>query len=524
MSCNDNTCGIGGSTLPPPGDPDNNVTLSANTVYAGINVNWSYPTINAHAVAHTKLYRNTSNNFATALEHAIVGGSIYFDRLDPQAPTTYYYWIRIVSVNGTVGEPVGPVSAVAQPLAEQTLESLTGKIDNGVLAQSLKTSISGITLNNQLIYKEIEDRLNANTELSNALQDVRDGVTESLAYINEEIIQRQDADGALVTQLNTMAAAIDDNTAAILEEKTVRVSVDEAMATTFTALYSAVDDNKAAIVSEATTRTTNDTALSQRIDSVVANVGTVAAAVKDETTARINAVSGVASRVTTTEVAINGNVATGQVGLTSKVTTLDGKVTSIGALYTAKVEVNGLIGGFGVYNDGSSVEAGFDVDTFWVGRTNANKVKPFIISNDTVYIDKARIRNADIDTLKIAGNSIVTGTFATGFADSVSSNGTVNLISRTVDLGDSNNSGLIVSCTIYCAADNDETVGFRVLINGVTAGDQRANMRNGYGMLFPASGFGVVSGRYATVVLQAYATGGAFSITSSTMAILGGKR
>ena len=65
-----------------------------------------------------------------------------------------------------------------------------------------------------------------------------------------------------------------------------------------------------------------------------------------------------------------------------------------------------MIGGFGTYNDGNTVQGGWDVDSFWVGRTNANRIKPFLIEGDTVYIDKARIRNADIDTLKIKENAV----------------------------------------------------------------------------------------------------------------------
>ena len=415
MSCTDNTCGTGGWTGPVPGDPDNNVTLSARTVFGGINVSWSYPVLNAHAVAHTKVYRGLNNDFEAAVEHAIVGGSFYLDRLNPENSTTYYYWIRIVSINGTLGERIGPVSAIAEPLADQTLETLTGRIDNGVLAQSLKTDIAGITLLNNQLYQEIEDRFSADGALSAALTAVQTGVQDAMTYINEEITQRTDADSALLSQLNTMAAAVDQNVAAIFEEKTLRVTADEALATDIEQLYVKTGDNKAAIETEATVRATKDEAIASSVTQLATTVGQVSTAVYEESIARSNADSGLSSRITTTEVAINGNVATGQVGLTTKINTVDGKVTSIGALYTAKVQVNGLIGGFGVYNDGSSVEAGFDVDTFWIGRTSANKVKPFIVSGGIVYMDAARIRDADIGTLKLAGNSVTVPGFITAY-------------------------------------------------------------------------------------------------------------
>lgn len=67
-----------------------------------------------------------------------------------------------------------------------------------------------------------------------------------------------------------------------------------------------------------------------------------------------------------------------------------------GALYTAKVQSGGLVGGFGIFNDGTEVEAGFDVDRFWIGRTDSDKRKPFIIDGNVVYMNNAMIRNGSI--------------------------------------------------------------------------------------------------------------------------------
>jgi hypothetical protein len=76
-------------------------------------------------------------------------------------------------------------------------------------------------------------------------------------------------------------------------------------------------------------------------------------------------------------------------------------------LYTAKLSVNGLIGGFGVYNDGTTVQAGFDVDEFWVGKTQANKRKPFIISGGVTYIDEAAIEKLTFTKLRDASGSFI---------------------------------------------------------------------------------------------------------------------
>lgn len=137
MSCVDNVCGTGleGGNIPKPGDPDGSIVLSARQVYGGINVSWSWPTTNPQAVAYTSVYRGTNNVFAQSIEQAKVGGSLYFDSLDPPSDTEYFYWIQIRTVNGTLQDPVGPVSAIAKRRGYQTLETLTGLIDSGVLAQ-----------------------------------------------------------------------------------------------------------------------------------------------------------------------------------------------------------------------------------------------------------------------------------------------------------------------------------------------------------------------------------------------------
>jgi len=499
MSCTDDTCGTGGWSGPKPGDPNNDVTLSAKAVFGGIELSWGYPTVNPHAVAFSILYRGATANFDAAVKLGEFGGSMHYDRIDLDVATKFYYWVRIISVNGSPGEVIGPVSATSKPRYLDTLESLAGRIDNSVLAQALKTAIGGITTVDGRVAAEIQDRINANAGLSAALLAAQTGAAQAITFVQNEITQRTEGDAALVNSLTTLSTAVGNNFALFQNERTLRTSKDASYAQDFTLLYTKVGQN--------------------------------AAAVQTETVARVNADGALASRITTAEVSLNGNVATGEVGLITHISTVDGKISDIGSLYTAKVAVNGLIGGFGVYNDGRRVDAGFDVDIFWVGRTGPDKVKPFIIDQGVVYIDKARIRNADIDTLKIAGNSVMTGVYDSGGTAGITAGGTTNLITRTIDLGDGNNSGVIVTATVSVNGGANATVGFRVLINGFVAGDQRASILGGFGYLFPVSGFAPASGaRYVTVQLQAYnptslpGSNVPFNVTASTIAIMGGKR
>ncbi len=457
-TCSTNACGVGGWGGPLPGDPDNNSILSATPAFGGIDVSWTYPGTNPEAVAHVILYRGVSASFNSAIVIATVGGNFFYDKSTSPQLIEYYYWITIVSVNGTVGAPIGPASAVAKPPIASVIEGLTAQIDAGLLAQSLRTEIDKITLNYAELTAEIANRISSNSALSAALADVQSGVAQSLAFVNQEITQRQEGDLAVVTQLNTVAAVNAQNTAAILTEQTARVNADSALATSITTVAAtAGGKNRTYSQNAAPTGTlvagdlwfdTDDNKKAYRYNgsSWVATDDTriagTAAALVTEQTARATADSALATQITTAQTTLDGNISSVQVTLQSnidtldgkvtivdgkvetvdgrvttvdgkvetvdgKVTTIDGKVLAIGARYTAVVSVNGLIGGFGVYNDGTTVQAGFDVDEFWVGKTQANKRKPFIISGGVTYIDDAAIEKLTFTKLRDASGSVV---------------------------------------------------------------------------------------------------------------------
>lgn len=335
-------CGTGGGNFPKPGDPDSNVILKATPAFGGIDVEWTYPNINPHAVAHTILYRSTSGDVNSAVRHAIVSGNFFYDKTTTATLIEYFYWIQIVSVNGTYSEMIGPASATAKPTIEQMIELLTGQIDAGVLAQSLKTEIGKIQLNKLAMDKELLALAEQDDALGAAYNEVVAFTENTRALLQQETLARADANSAFATNINTLYADMED----------------------------------------------------------------VVAAVQVETDARVTADKSLASQITTTQSQLGDQIASVQVGMQTKIDTVNGKVTEIGALYTAKVDVNGLIGGFGVYNNGRTVEAGFDVDRFWIGRTR-NKRKPFIIEGNEVFIDEAAINKLTFSKLRDESGSFV---------------------------------------------------------------------------------------------------------------------
>lgn len=339
-----NSCGTGGWTGPRPGDPNTaNILIHATPAFGGIDVTWNYPDLNPEAVAYTKLFRSLLPDVSSATLHReAVQGSFFYDRLDNDTHTVYYYWIQVVSVYGTVSEMIGPAWATAKPLIEQMIEDLTGKIDSGVLAQTLKAEIARIQLNSLAISQEMLDRDEADDALGVYINQVEAHSGETRALLQQEVLARTDANEAFVSAVNTVYAELNKNVAGVQQSVTALVTDVEAMA----------------------------------------------------------------SEVTRVEAEFDGNLAQAEQSFTTQVKTVNDKVTEIGALYTAKVSVNGLIGGFGIYNDGKTVEAGFDVDTFWIGRTGANKRKPFIIADGVVYLDEAAINRLTISKLRSEDGSL----------------------------------------------------------------------------------------------------------------------
>lgn len=450
MACTDGSCitstefvcGTGGWTGPKPGDPENIPSIRARGIVGAIEVSWFYPTINSHSVGHFRVYRGINAEFALAVERGIISANIFVDQIPENETREYFYWVRMVTVNGTVMDPVGPASATPHKLSEDLLEHLTAEIDESKLAQSLRERIGLIDGLRRDIAQETLDRINANSTFANALVHVQTVADQATTYVQNEVIQRQDADSALVESVSALAAGLSGNEALIVAEQIARVTADEALASDISILYADVDENKAAILQEQQVRSDAESAVASQLNALVTQMGDSSAAIEaekqarvsadnalitdvtnwaaktniaaaglaNEITARTNADTSLAQQIQTAQTQLGSNLASVQTTMQTQINATNGKVNNIGALWSAKVDVNGLVGGFGVYNSGQFVEAGFDVDRFWVGRTT-DKVKPFIVDSGVVYIDKARIRNADIDTLKIAGKAITVPAF-----------------------------------------------------------------------------------------------------------------
>lgn len=436
------TCGTGGWAGPLPGDPSNNSILSATPAFGGIDVTWTYPTTNPYAVSHVKLYRGITSSFGSALHIADVAGSFYYDKCD--TVILYYYWIQIVSVNGTVGEVIGPASATSKPAIETVIEQLTGQIDDGFLATSLKTRLDEITLLRTDLQNEVMDRETGQTSLAQAIQDAQDGVAQAHTFLINETASRTTQDSAIIVNLNGVAATLGDSIAAVQSYATAQVSridgdisvlteaVDQIIADGGGGTTAGIEDIKTARIGYSALNDGSLTPYEGNGSTIVYPVGTYPTATYPQYAAdrtRIIDKVGVTNwnalpvGATTPLIWIAGlplATAVKKVGVTGPngeaatieqaMLTQKGLNDQYKAMYTVKLDVNGMVGGFGLYNTGALVEAGFDVDRFWIGRTSADKRKPFIIDSGVVYIDDAAIKKLTFSKLRDeAGTFIVEG-------------------------------------------------------------------------------------------------------------------
>lgn len=493
MGCNEFSCGTGLGSVVLPGDPSNNSILSAVPEFGGVTLSWSYPTTNPYAVAYVEVYRSISSSFLGATYLNRVSASFYFDAIPDTEIRKYYYWIVITSVNGTVGDPIGPASATPRASIEKTMLALTEKIDAGMLATSLRTEIDRITGLASLLDSETEARTLRDQVVAEALKAIQSDTGKALTYIAQETINRQTEDEALINSVDLIAAGIAEAQAAILNEQAVRV--------------------------------TKDTALAQQINQAEISLGDQVAAVQTSLSAEI-----------------------------------DQTKQTVGALWTAKMTVNGLVGGFGLSNNGSLVEAGFDVDRFWVGRTKSNKIKPFIIDGGITYINdaainkltfsklrdetgslivtngkvqakyihvdqlavnaaqitdgtlnSARIGQASIDTLHIAGEAVTVPRFFSGNVAAMNLGGGGGIIMYACD-----------------TSNSDRICTFQMYVNGSLVHTQSAGARSDNGSdtdsRIPVVLIYGLSGSWYDITVSVVAATVANEITQERIVILGAKR
>jgi|GEM_PF-6697679 len=147
----------------------------------------------------------------------------------------------------------------------------------------------------------------------------------------------------------------------------------------------------------------------ERFDAMSARVDGNASAITTERNIRANALSALATQTDTLQTTVGQNTSSIQVAQQS--------INGINASWSIKADVNGVVGGLGVVNDGRTVDFIVRASTFAIQGQSGSKSVPFVSYPDgTVidgvpipagnYLEDTYIRRASIDTLDIKGNAV----------------------------------------------------------------------------------------------------------------------
>lgn len=463
-------CGAGGWTGPKPGDPNlSDIALRASNTNGGIDVTWSYPVINPHAVAYTTLYKSRTDNYASAVQLARVSGSSYYDKT--MEAGMHYYWAIMTSVNGTNGEVVGSASANRTPETDAIRPIGVDDIDD-----FFGDAIDRIVINYDDLQQEIRDRIRYTDALADAMALMEGQIGTSMTLMQTDVSRLTEGQNSIIERQDTLAALNAENLAAITAIDLARVTDNEALASSIQMVLAETQNNAAAIISEREARTTEDSALASQIDSVNALTEAAAAAVVTETNARVTADQSLASQITNLNVAhgqnlaaiqaeqiaranadsvlasnintvqteMNGQIASVQQTMSSEINSVTNKLKTI---YGIKLQANGLFGGFALVNDGIEVSAAIDADKFTLGRPGANGVRPFELRNGVIYITNAVIQNLSLGKGKLSSESSTIMRVTQGSSNHVVTKTSIadsEIISATIGGFDSSSSGVLI--------------------------------------------------------------------------------
>jgi hypothetical protein len=280
-----------------------------------------------------------------------------------------------------------------------------GRIINDLQAQVIESPL----------FKALGERVNLIDKPGGIFD--RIGATELV--LNNEIQQRSEGDTALSTSLSQLGTRVGEAEAGLQTETSQRVNSYNALQQTTTTQYTSLGQSLGIVQQQVNTVSNSVSSQGQMITQVQASVGQASTAIQQEATARANA---------------------------------DGEING---KYSVKIDANGYVSGFGLisYANNSTPFSDFTVraDRFAIGSPSGPGIAPqvpFIVTAvgrtvggvyapPGVYIKSAFIENgsiaraqiglAEIDTLRIAGNTVTVAQVVTG-SSPITGNGSVQTV------------------------------------------------------------------------------------------------
>jgi Domain of unknown function (DUF1983) len=414
-----------GYTPPPVVIP---TILTGLSVTAGLGVLFiTWDGDNQSAYSHTEVWRNTSDNLATATKIATAVTPLYADYVGDGTP--YFYWVRAVSTSGNPGpyNATPGVTGTAATDPTYVLSVLQGSVTESQLLASLS------------------DRIDLIDTPATGLVDRVTASEGSILSNDNDITALQSSVGANTANITANASAVSTlDTRVTTAEGTITTN-----ATNITALESTVNDVNAGVAANAsgvsslntrvttaegtiTTNATNITALESTVNDVNAGVAANASAASSldtRVTSAEGSIAANASAITTIQSDVAGNTAAVSTEASTRATA-DGLLN---AEYTVKVNANGYIAGMGVaVSAGASGAISSEIimlaDKFAIVTPTADATEvpnvPFVVGNvngvPTVGIDGQLVIDGSITANHIAANSIGANQISVASLDAIS--------------------------------------------------------------------------------------------------------
>ena len=276
----------------------------------------------------------------------------------------------------------------------------------------------------------------ASADLAAALTAAEEAKTrrEHVGAITEEQKTQASALSAQAEQLETVTAQAGNNQAAIQSEVSARVTAVQSVSSRVDTVQASFNSSLATVRADIKTVSDAQSATASKLDTVQTSLNGSLATVQSDIQAVSTAQSATASKLDTVQTSLNGSLATvqsdiqavstAQSATASKVDTVQttvGQHTSsiqtvqntaaatdgkLSALWATKASVGGAVAGFGleVSQTADGVLSSFliDADVFAVlsrASGDNSKIHPFVVKDGTVYINKAVLDSADINTL-----------------------------------------------------------------------------------------------------------------------------
>lgn len=199
------------------------------------------------------------------------------------------------------------------------------------------------------------------------------------------------------------------NGVGVWSERSARIEDGMYTAERFDAMTARVDGNAAAISTETKIRIDEIKAVAQRTDTLRTDFNDNAGVVQTSIQAVADANTALSARTDTIQSTVGAN--------TSSIQTQQQAINGINARWSIKVDVNGVVGGIALGNNGSTVDFLVRAGSFAIQGQSGSKSVPFVSYPDgTVidgvpipagnYLEDTYIRRASIDTLDIKGNAV----------------------------------------------------------------------------------------------------------------------